>query len=157
MGMPKDPNSLAGKIRAYIAANPKATAKEIAEALNCKVQRVYTVQSKNRQKARTVKAAWRARKKAQASKLMKQGFPGTSSTDLPKTEDLVNSPTYYTFGGIETIKFIEAKLSSEEFRGYLKGNVLKYGSRLGHKGDIKVDAGKLAWYSSHLKKVLEKT
>jgi len=155
--MPKNPNSLAGKIRAYIAANPKATPKEIAEALNCKVQRVYTVQHKNRLKARTVKAARRARKKAQASKLMKQGFPGTSSTDLPKAEDLVNSPTYYTFGGIETIKFIEAKLSSEEFRGYLKGNVLKYGSRLGHKGDIKVDAGKLAWYSSHLKKVLEKT
>lgn len=157
MGMLKDPNSLAGKIRAYIAANPKATPKEIAEALNCKVQRVYTVQSKNRQKARTVKAAWRARKKGQASKLMKKGFPGTSSTDLPKTEDLVNSPTHYTFGGIETIKFIEAKLSPEEFRGYLKGSVLKYGSRLGHKGDIKVDAGKLAWYSSHLKKVLEKT
>jgi len=155
--MPKDPNSLAGKIRAYIAANPKATAKEIAEALNCKVQRVYTVQSKNRLKARTVKAAWRARKKAQASKLMKQGFPGTSSTDLPKTEDLVNNPTHYTFGGIETIKFIEAKLSPEEFRGYLKGNVLKYGSRIGHKGDVKVDAGKLAWYSSHLKKVLEKS
>ena len=157
MGMPKDPNSVAGKIRSYIAANPKATVKEIAEAIGCKVERVYTVQYRNRLKARTVKAAWRARKKTQASKLMKQGFPGTSSTDLPKTEDLVNNPTHYTFGGIETIKFIEAKLSPEEFRGYLKGNVLKYGSRLGHKGDVKVDAGKLAWYSSHLKKVLEKT
>lgn len=157
MGMYKDPNSIAGKIRAYIAANSKATAKEIAEAIGCKVDRVYAVQHKNRLKARTVKAAWRARKKAQASKLMKQGFPGTSSSDLPKAENLVNSPSHYTFGGIETIKFIEAKLSPEEFRGYLKGNVLKYGSRLGHKGDIKVDAGKLAWYSSHLKKVLEKT
>lgn len=177
MGMTKDPNSLAGKIRAYIAANPKATAKEIAEALNCKVQRVYTVQSKNRLKARTVKAAWRARKKAQASKLMKRGFPGTSGSDLPnpgielidrtiadlesgknkREKELVNSPSHYTFGGIETIKFIEAKLSPEEFRGYLKGNVLKYGSRLGHKGDMKIDAGKLAWYSSHLKEVLEKT
>lgn len=165
MGIHKDPNSVAGKIRAYIAANPKATAKEIAEALNCKVQRVYTVQSRNRLKARTVKAAWRARKKTQASKLMKQGFPGTNSSDLPnlgsdknkREKELVNSPTHYTFGGIETIKFIEAKLSPEEFRGYLKGNVLKYGSRLGHKGDMKIDAGKLAWYSSHLKKVLEKT
>ena len=157
MGMHKDPNSVAGKIRAYMAANPKATAKEIAEAIGCKVDRVYAVQHRSRLKARTVKAAWRARKKAQASKLMKQGFPGTSSTDLPKTEDLVNNPTHYTFGGIETIKFIEAKLSPEEFRGYLKGNVLKYGSRIGHKGDVKVDAGKLAWYSSHLKKVLEKT
>ena len=76
MGMPKNPNSLAGKIRAYIAANPKATPKEIAEALNCKVQRVYTVQSKNRLKARTVKAAWRARKKVVS------GFNGISASDL---------------------------------------------------------------------------
>jgi len=144
MGMRKDPNSVAGKIRAYIAANPKATAKKIAEAIGCKVERVYAVQHNNRKKARTVKAEWRARKKVVS------GFNGISASDL------VNRPAHYTTGGIETINFIEAKLSPEEFRGYLKGNVLKYSSRLGHKGDVKTDAGKLAWYSSRLQKVIEK-
>ncbi|MFN9911697.1 MAG: DUF3310 domain-containing protein, partial [Pirellulaceae bacterium] len=39
--------------------------------------------------------------------------------------DLVNHPPHYKAGGIETIDFIEAKLTREEFIGYLKGNALK--------------------------------
>lgn len=50
--------------------------------------------------------------------------------------DNVNHPTHYTAGGIETIDFIKAKLSDEEFNGYCKGNVLKYVSRATHKGGI---------------------
>lgn len=46
-----------------------------------------------------------------------------------KKEDLVNSPNHYTSGGIETIKFIKAKLTKEEFIGYMKGNIIKYISR----------------------------
>jgi hypothetical protein len=62
--------------------------------------------------------------------------------------DNINSPPHYTFGGIETIDFIAAKLSPEEYRGYLKGNLLKYASRIGKKGED--DAGKAAWYAKHL-------
>lgn len=62
--------------------------------------------------------------------------------------DMVNHPPHYTYGGIETIEFIKAKLTPEEFKGYLKGNILKYGSRVGHKGDPAQDAGKLAWYAT---------
>ena len=43
----------------------------------------------------------------------------------PKTDN-VNHPAHYKVGGIETIDYIEAKLTPEEFRGYLKGNALKY-------------------------------
>ena len=43
--------------------------------------------------------------------------------------DNVHSPAHYTQGGIETIDFIRAKLTPEEFRGYCKGNALKYVSR----------------------------
>ena len=62
--------------------------------------------------------------------------------------DMVNSPPHYTKGGIETIDFIQAKLSPEEYRGYLRGNLLKYASRLGEKDSD--DAGKAAWYAQRL-------
>ena len=76
-----------------------------------------------------------------------------SSKEWPACEsdweaDMVNSPPHYTKGGIETIDFIQAKLSPEEYRGYLRGNLLKYASRMGAKGED--DAGKAAWYAQRL-------
>ncbi len=60
--------------------------------------------------------------------------------------DPVNHPQHYFIGGIETIDYIKAKLSPEEYRGYLKGSVIKYLSRAGHKGDEKEDLEKARWY-----------
>lgn len=45
-------------------------------------------------------------------------------------------PTHYNVGGIETIDYIRAKLTKEEFKGYCKGNVLKYLSRADYKGGL---------------------
>ena len=67
-----------------------------------------------------------------------------------KTSDPVNHPDHYKVGGIETIDFIQAKLTPEEFKGYLLGNVLKYASRAGHKDNAVQDAGKMAWYANKL-------
>ena len=50
--------------------------------------------------------------------------------------DNINAPDHYTKGGIETIDYIKAKLTSEEYEGYLKGNVLKYLSREHEKGGL---------------------
>lgn len=47
----------------------------------------------------------------------------THELNLPK---LSNNPDYYNVGGIENIDIIKAILTDEEFRGYLKGNILKY-------------------------------
>ena len=76
-----------------------------------------------------------------------------SSKEWPACEsdweaDMVNSPPHYTDGGIECIDYIRAKLSSEGYRGYLQGNLLKYASRIGKKGSD--DAGKAAWYAHRL-------
>ena len=49
-------------------------------------------------------------------------------------EDVVNHPSHYTDGGIECIDAIEAQLTTEEYRGYLKGNIAKYVWRERHKG-----------------------
>ena len=67
---------------------------------------------------------------------------------------MVNSPPHYTVGGIETIDYIQAKLTPEEFRGYLLGNSLKYLSRLGKKSAVSDDLGKAAWYIKKLSEVL---
>ena len=37
--------------------------------------------------------------------------------------DNIKHPAHYTDGGIETIDFIRAKLTPEEFAGYCKGNI----------------------------------
>jgi hypothetical protein len=60
----------------------------------------------------------------------------------PKSlDDMVNSPPHYTTGGIETIDFIEAKELN-----YHLGNVVKYVTRSGHKGDKLKDLEKAQWY-----------
>jgi len=55
--------------------------------------------------------------------------------------DNVNSPSHYKDGGIETIDFIEAKQLN-----YNLGNVIKYVSRAGKKGDRIEDLKKAQWY-----------
>ena len=60
--------------------------------------------------------------------------------------DNVKHPAHYCDGGIETIDYIRAKLTREEFIGYCKGNALKYISRAGKKGDASEDLAKAAVY-----------
>lgn len=66
-------------------------------------------------------------------------------------KDNIN-PSHYTFGGIETISYLEAKMTSDEFRGFLKGNVLKYVSREAEKNGLE-DLKKARWY---LERFIEK-
>ena len=59
--------------------------------------------------------------------------------------------TYYSAGGIETIAIIKAKLTPEQYRGYLLGNLIKYACRLNFKGQEARDAEKIAHYADWLK------
>ena len=59
--------------------------------------------------------------------------------------DMVNHPPHYTNGGIECIEAIQAALTEDEFRGYIKGNAMKYLWRERHKGGDQ-DLQKAAWY-----------
>ncbi len=63
--------------------------------------------------------------------------------------DNVNSPAHYMQGGIETIDLIENALSPEEFRGYLKGNIIKYVARERLKGQTE-SIMKAGWYANRL-------
>ena len=59
-----------------------------------------------------------------------------ASTKVKVEKDVIHHPDHYTDGGIETIDFIRAKLSSEAFEGYCIGNVLKYLSRYDKKNGV---------------------
>jgi len=58
---------------------------------------------------------------------------------------------YYDAGGIETIEFIKAKLTPEQFKGFLLGQIMRYSGRLNFKGVAARDAEKIAVYSELLK------
>ena len=63
-------------------------------------------------------------------------------------QDITN-PDHYKHGGIETIEYMKAKLTKEQFEGYLLGNVLKYVSRYRHKDGVN-DLKKAKWYLERL-------
>ena len=63
--------------------------------------------------------------------------------------DNVDRPIHYAAGSIECIDAIEAQLSAEEFRGYLKGNIIKYLWREKHKGGVE-SLKKAKWYLNKL-------
>lgn len=64
--------------------------------------------------------------------------------------DPVNQPSHYKCGGLECIDVIEAKLTKEEFIGYLRGNVDKYLWRYRNKINPKQDLEKAEWYLRRL-------
>lgn len=64
-------------------------------------------------------------------------------------EDNVNHPAHYTQGGIECIDALKASMSRDEYRGFLKGNTMKYLWRYRMKGGVE-DLKKARWYLDKL-------
>ena len=69
--------------------------------------------------------------------------------------DNVNHPAHYNAGKIEVIAIQEDQLTSEEYRGYIKGQVIKYITRERHKNGLE-DLKKARWYLDRLIKKMEK-
>ena len=68
--------------------------------------------------------------------------------------DAVNSPDHYNTGNIECIEAIEESMSSVAFKGYLKGNCMKYLWRYDYKGKQVEDLEKAGWYLRRLTDVV---
>jgi hypothetical protein len=68
--------------------------------------------------------------------------------------DPVNSPSHYAQWSIECIQGIEASMSGEAFKGFLKGNCQKYLWRYQLKNG-KQDLLKCQWYLNRLIGVIE--
>lgn len=57
---------------------------------------------------------------------------------------------YLIFKGLEALEVIKNSLSFEEFRGFIKGNILKYQLRLGKKDIIENETKKIEYYQNIL-------
>jgi len=65
-------------------------------------------------------------------------------------KDPVTRPDHYNMGAVEAIEAIKASMPDHEFRGYLKGNALKYLWRYDYKGKPIEDLRKCKWYIDRL-------
>ena len=63
--------------------------------------------------------------------------------------DNVNQPPHYNTGDIECIQAIQASMTTRQFQGYLKGNIIKYIWRYEYKNQ-KEDLQKAQWYLARL-------
>ena len=71
---------------------------------------------------------------------------------METASDMVNQPPHYKGdGSVECIHAIEAQLTTEEYRGFLKGNVVKYVWRERLKGADSLH--KAAWYLERLNRL----
>ena len=68
---------------------------------------------------------------------------------LYSLSDPIN-PQHYKQYAVEVIDLIQQALTPEEFKGYLKGNMLKYRFRAGYKKDREEDLKKSNWYQDKL-------
>lgn len=66
--------------------------------------------------------------------------------------DPVNHPSHYNQGGIETLDLIRLYLTPEEYKGYLKGNIIKYRERSQFKGNAEQDYAKAKFYYDEVSK-----
>jgi hypothetical protein len=79
-------------------------------------------------------------------------YPESPNKNVEPTNESgeVDHPAHYNSGKMECIDAIESALSPEEFKGYLKGNTLKYLWRMNLKGSVETDAKKAKWYLDKL-------
>ena len=73
----------------------------------------------------------------------------TDGNDEAVSHDPVNHPGHYCRGGIECIDAIRGSMSAEAYRGFLKGNVMKYVFRYEAKNGLE-DLRKARWYLERL-------
>lgn len=74
---------------------------------------------------------------------------GTEILTLDELKDEVAHPKHYTKNGIECLEAIESSMDDESFKGYLKGNIMKYLWRYTDKGGIQ-DLCKAYFYLNKL-------
>jgi hypothetical protein len=72
---------------------------------------------------------------------------------IPNADDMQVSGTHYKDMAVQPWTVMQAVLTPEEFRGFLKGNIIKYAMRQGRK-DGSDDAGKAMHYKYKLEEVI---
>ena len=89
-----------------------------------------------------------------ASPAERDTIAALNSLSMRRKADPVEKPDHYNKGAVEAIEAIKASMPEHEFRGYLKGNALKYLWRYDYKGKPVEDLRKCRWYIDRLIKEL---
>lgn len=69
-------------------------------------------------------------------------------------EGSAKSSLHYQQAAVQPIEYMQMVLTPDEFIGFLKGNILKYTARCGHKDLPAKEAAKIEQYSIWLRMVL---
>ncbi len=81
---------------------------------------------------------------------LQENYKAMVTEELDEEIDVVNNPQHYNTGNIECIEAIRESMSPEAFKGYLKGNTMKYLWRYDYKGKASEDLQKAGWYLNKL-------
>ena len=81
---------------------------------------------------------------------LRNKYKALVTEELDEEIDVVNNPQHYNTGNIECIEAIQESMSPEAFKGYLKGNTMKYLWRYDYKGKPSEDLEKAVWYLNRL-------
>ena len=70
-----------------------------------------------------------------------------------KVQEVGKHDKHYLESVVEPIKVMEKMFTKEELKGFIKGNILKYRLRMGHKDDIQKEMDKIRVYEQWLAKL----
>ena len=147
----KRSKSVTAQVRTMYSTNPNLTSAQIVSKLKCKPTQAYGALYLVRKEVNSIPPKrGRPRKVTPTLKPIAVMISDKSITEK-LAPDMVNAPSHYKYGGIETIDYIEAKNLN-----YRLGNVIKYISRAGKKHEMLglknrfdysiIDLEKAKWY-----------
>lgn len=89
-----------------------------------------------------------------------RGFMGAPNIEktaeaLKAVEGSAKTSSHYQVGTKQPIEIMQEVMTQEEFQGFLRGNVIKYSLRLGHKDAAVKEAAKIEQYAKWLRMTLE--
>ena len=70
-----------------------------------------------------------------------------------RVQEVEKHDKHYLESIVEPIKVMEKLFTKEELKGFIKGNILKYRLRMGHKDDIQKEIDKISVYEQWLAKL----
>jgi hypothetical protein len=137
-----------------MVSNPDAKPSVVAKKFGVSVANIY--QRRSNMKSAATKGNWKLASVSTSKKSVFQKpstlAPNAVASMALYADDVVNHPSHYKVGGIETIDFIEAKQLD-----YHLGNVVKYISRADHKDEKLENLKKAQWYLNRAIANLSKT
>ena len=78
---------------------------------------------------------------------------GTDTYIVVNADRVQEVDKHYLESVVEPIKVMEKLFTKEELKGFIKGNILKYRLRMGHKDDIQKEMDKIRVYEQWLAKL----